>query len=422
MAVTLAMPDSAELQAWSNMFAGGYASDLWSGSPREFISSSTSQRNDPAYLRFYQALGARQSGEPVNLQIENLGPDGVVGTISFSGKSHRLKLRGGTVSGVSGILEYGQDAINFAAEGSAAEMRLWFWSSNFVKAPNYPDVICIRFKPDKSSSQRESNEQVFVEGGFTFRYPVGWTVAKEKSRLLVRADRWFGDSVLQILCFETHGSGQAVVAPLLEALVQLMTAANSKDQSPETAGKIKAVQAFGKSGSLIRFKQTKWSEQQQWTEARIRTFVVFHEDVAVVLWAEGGPDDVKQRDQVLLKIFSTFSGNKPPIASHTTRENNPPPVWKGPPPSREKVIEALTNYLSVHATTGRDLFLHIRDHPELLTGEAIETFDTLVRQAKLEQHPGAEQMIHRHEILLQAQNAVSGGYWEMVLANAKSGG
>jgi hypothetical protein len=239
MAVTLAMPDSAELQAWSNMFAGGYASDLWSGSPREFISSSTSQRNDPAYLRFYQALGARQSGEPVNLQIENLGPDGVVGTISFSGKSHRLKLRGGTVSGVSGILEYGQDAINFAAEGSAAEMRLWFWSSNFVKAPNYPDVICIRFKPDKSSSQRESNEQVFVEGGFTFRYPVGWTVAKEKSRLLVRADRWFGDSVLQILCFETHGSGQAVVALLLDAFVQLMTAANSKDQCQKRPEKSK---------------------------------------------------------------------------------------------------------------------------------------------------------------------------------------
>jgi hypothetical protein len=211
------------------------------------------------------------------------------------------------------------------------------------------------------------------------------------------------------------------VAQVLDALVQLMTA-NSNDQAPETAGKIKAAQAFGKSGSLVRFKQMKWNEQRQWTEARIRTFVVFHEDVAVVLWAEGGPDGVKERDHVLLKMFSTFSGHKPPIASYTTRENNPPPVWKAPPPSREKIIDALSNYLSMSATTGRDLFLHIGDHPELLTDEAIEMFETLVRQAKLERHAGLEEMIDRQELLLKAREAVSGGYWETVLAKARSGG
>jgi hypothetical protein len=67
----------------------------------------------------------------------------------------------------------------------------------------------------------------------------------------------------------------------------------------------------------VRFKQLKWTDQRQWTEAGIRTFVVFHEDVAVVLWAEGAPDGVKKRDQALLKIFSTFNGHKPPIASRT---------------------------------------------------------------------------------------------------------
>jgi hypothetical protein len=203
----------------------------------------------------------------------------------------------------------------------ARQVALWFWSSNLVEAPEYRDVIAIYFKPDKLTPQGAEIEQVFADGGFTFRYPKGWTVAKEKSRLRIRPDRWFGDPVLQIICFETHGSGQAVVAPVLDALVQLMTAANSKDQTPEMAGKIKAVQAFGKPGQLLSFKQIKWSEGQQWTEARIRTFVVFHEDVAVVLWAEGGPDGVKQRDHVLLKIFSMFSGHKPPIANHPTREN-----------------------------------------------------------------------------------------------------
>jgi hypothetical protein len=415
------MPESAELQAWSKMFAGVYTSHLMSGSPQEFIRFSTTLRNDPEFLHFYQALGARPSGEPVKLEIENLGPDGTLGALSFGGKSHRLKLYGGIAPRVSGVLEYGPGAINFAAEGSATELTLWFWSINFVKAPEYPDVISIHFKRDKSSSQSEQAEQVFVQGGFTFRYPIGWTVAKEKSCLRIRPDRWFGDSVLQIICFETHGSGQAVVVPVLDALVQLMTAANSKDQTPETAGKIKAVQAFGKPGQLVRFKQIKWSEQGQWTEARIRTFVVFHEDVAVVLWAEGGPDGVKQRDHVLLKIFSSFSGHKPPIASHPTRESNPPPVWTGPPPSRERIIDALKNYLTVSATTGRDLFLHIGDHPELLTAEAIEMFETLVRQAKLERHPALEEMIDRHEFLLKAHEAVNAGYWETVLADATSG-
>jgi hypothetical protein len=416
------MPDSAELQAWSKMFAGGYTSHLSSGSPQEFIRFSTTLRNDPGYLRFYQALGARRSGEPVKLEIKNLGPDGSLGAISFGGKSHRLKLRGGIAPRVSGLLEYGADAINFAAEGTATELTLWFWSKNFVEAPEYPDVISIHFKRDKSSSQAEQAEQVFAKGGFTFRYPIGWAVAKEESRLRIRPDRWFGDSVLQIICFETHGSGQAMVAPMLDALVQLMTAANSKDQTPEPVGKIKAVQAFGKPGSLVSFKQVKWSEQGQWTEARIRASVVFHEDVAVVLWAEGGPDGVKQRDHVLLKIFSTFSGHKPPIASHPTRESNPPPVWTGPPPSRERIIHALSTYLSVRATTGRDLFLHIGDHPELLTGEAIEMLETLVRQAKLERHPSLEQMIDRHELLLKAHEAVSGGYWETILADARREG
>jgi hypothetical protein len=415
------MPDSAELQAWSEMFAGVYTSTLWSGSPQEFVRFSTSLRNDPGYLRFYQALGARPSGERVNLKIENLRPDGTLGALSFGGKSHRLKLTGGIAPRVSGLLEYGQGAINFAAEGRAAELTLWFWSSNFVKAPEYPDILSIHFKRDESSSQSEQAEQVFVQNGFIFRYPIGWTVAKEKSRLRIRPDRWFGDSVLQIICFETHGSGQAGVAQVLDALVQLMTA-NSNDQAPETAGKIKAAQAFGKPGSLVRFKQMKWNEQRQWTEARIRTFVVFHEDVAVVLWAEGGPDGVKERDHVLLKMFSTFSGHKPPIASYTTRENNPPPVWKAPPPSREKIIDALSNYLSMSATTGRDLFLHVGDHPELLTDEAIEMFETLVRQAKLERHAGLEEMIDRQELLLKAREAVSGGYWETVLAKARSGG
>jgi hypothetical protein len=415
------MPDSAELQAWSETFGGVYNSHLWSGSPLEFVRGSTSLRNDPGYLRFYQALGARPPGERVNLKIENLGPDGALGALSFGGRSHRLKLTGGTAPRVSGLLEYGQGAINFAAEGSAAELTLWFWSSNFVKAPEYPDIISIHFKRDESSSQGEQAEQVFVQNGFTFRYPIGWTVAKEKSRLRIQPDRWFGDSVLQIICFETHGSGQAVVAQVLDALVQLMTA-NSNDQAPQTVGKIKAVQAFGKPGSLVRFKQIKWNDQRQRTEARIRTFVVFHEDVAVVLWAEGGPDGVKERDHVLVKIFSTFNGHKPPIVTHAQRESNPPPVWKGPPPSREKIIEALTNYLSVSAATGRDLFLHIADHPELLTDEAIEMFETLVRQAKLERHAGLEEMIDRHEMLLEARKAVSGGYWEMALAKARSGG
>lgn len=403
------------------MFAGTYSSHLMSGTPQEFIRFSTTLRNDPEFLRFYQALGARSPGERVKLEIKNLGPDGALGALSFGGKSHRLKLPGGIAPRVLGLLEYGQSAINFAAEGSATELTLWFWSNNFVEAPEYPDVISINFKRNTSSSQGEQAEQVFDQGGFTFRYPIGWTVTTEESRLRIRPDRWFGDSVIQIICFETHGSGQAVVAPVLEALVQLMTATNSKDQTPETAGKIKAVQAFGKPGSLVRFKQIKWSERRQWIEARIRTFVVFHEDVAIVLWAEGGPDGVKQRDHVLLKIFSTFSGHKPPIASHSTRESNPPPMWTGPPPSRERIIEALTNYLSVPTTTARDLFLHIGDHPELLTDEAVDVFETLVRQAKLERHPRLDEMIDRHEFLLTARKAASGGYWETVLAEARSG-
>lgn len=403
------------------MFAGVYTSGVWSGSPQEFIRFSTTLRNDPEFLRFYQALGARPPGERVKMEIKNLGPDSALGPLSFGDKSHRLKLRGGIAPRVLGLLEYGQGGINFAAEGRAEELTLWFWSTNFVKAPEYPDVISIRFKRDKSSSQSEQAEQVFVQGGFTFRYPIGWTVTKEKSRLRIRPDRWFGDSVLQIICLETHGSGQAAVAPVLDALVQLMTA-NSKDQAPKSVGKIKTAHAFGKAGSLISFEQMKLNEQGQCYETRIRTFVVAHEDVAVVLWAEGGPDGVKQRDHVLLKVFSTFSGNKPPIANHPTYENNPPAVWTGAPPSREKIIDALTSYLSASAPKGRDLFLHIGGHPEVLTREAIEMFETLVRQAKLERHPGLEEMIDRHEFLLKAHEAVKGGYWGTVLGKARNEG
>lgn len=418
------MPDSAELQAWSKMFAGVYTSDLWSGSPQESISSSTSLRNDPEFLRFYQALGARPSGERVKLEIENLGPDGALGALSFGGKSHRLKLRGGIAPRVSGLLEYGPGAINFAAEGSAAGLRLWFWSNNFVEAPEYPDVISINFKRDKSSSQGEQAEQVFVQGGFTFRYPIGWTIAKEKSRLRIRSDRWFGDSVLQIICCETHGSGQAVVAPVLDALVQLMTAANSKDQTPKSVGKIKTAHAFGKAGSLISFEQMKLNEQGQCYETRIRTLVVFHEDVAVVLWAEGPPEGAKKRDDVLLRIFSSFSGHRPPIANHPTHENKLSRLSEATAASRE-VLEAVANYASESASTGRDLFLHIGNHPELLTDKAMEIFETLVRQAKLERaenDPGLKQLINRRDILLKAHQAVTGGYWGTVLAKARSGG
>jgi hypothetical protein len=314
------MPDSAELQAWSKMFAGVYTSDVWSGSPQEFTRFSTSVRNDPKYLRFYQALGARPSEERVKLEIENLGPDGALGALSFGDKSHRLKLRGGIAPRVSGLLEYGPGAINFAAEGSAAKLTLWFWSRNFDEAPAYPDVISINFKRDKSSSQGEQAEQVFVQGGFTFRYPIGWTIRKEESRLAIRPDRWFGDSLLQIISFETHGSGQAVVAPVLDALAQLMRARNARDQPLKSIGKIKTAHAFGKAGSLITFEQVKLNEQGQWYETRIRTLVVFHEDVAVVLWTEGPPEGAKKRDEVLLRIFSSFSGHRPPIANHPTHE------------------------------------------------------------------------------------------------------
>jgi hypothetical protein len=117
------MADSAKLQAWSQMFAGAYTIDCRSGSPQEFIWGSPSVRNDPEFLRFYQALEACPSGE-VKLEIENLEPDGAVGALSFGGKSHRLKLRGGIAPRVSGLLEYGPGAINFAAEGSAASGAL----------------------------------------------------------------------------------------------------------------------------------------------------------------------------------------------------------------------------------------------------------------------------------------------------------
>jgi hypothetical protein len=83
--------------------------------------------------------------------------------------------------------------------------------------------------------------------------------------------------------------------------------------------------------------------------------------------------------------------------------------------------ESLQNEAKRAVPVMRDLFLHIADHPELLTDEAIEMFETLVRQAKLERHPGFEEMIDRHELLLEAHKAVSGGYWEMVLADARRG-
>ena len=388
------MPNSAELQGWIQMLAGAYTLDLWSGSPQEFIRFSTSLRNDPEFLRFYQAA----HGEPVKLEIKNLAPDGAVGALSFSGKSYRLKLRGGTLPGVSGLLEYESGAINFAAEGNAERLELWFWSSSFVEAPVYPDVISMVFKPDNPSPQRE---QVFAQKGFTFRYPIGWTIQKEKSRLGIQSDRWFGDSLLQILCFETHGSGQAVWEPVLKALVQLMTARNAEDETPKLIGKNKAAQAFGKPGSLLSFEQKKFTEQGQWYEARIRTFLVFHEDAAVVLWAEGRPDGVKKRDGVLLRIFSTFSGHKPAIANHPTRGNNPSPMREATDASREEIIEAVTNYVTASATTDRDLLLHICDHPELLTNEAIEIFETLVRRAKLERaanDPKLTDLINRRDI------------------------
>jgi hypothetical protein len=92
--------------------------------------------------------------------------------------------------------------------------------------------------------------------------------------------------------------------------------------------------------------------------------------------------------------------------------------------SRE-VLEAVANYASASASTGRDLFLHIGNHPELLTDKAMEIFETLVRQAKLERaenDPGLKQLINRRDILLKAHQAMSGGYWETVLAELRSGG
>ncbi len=200
--------------------------------------------------------------------------------------------------------------------------------------------------------------------------------------------------------------------PVLEALVQLMTA-HAEDETPKKIGKIKTAQAFGKPGQLLSFEQRKLTEQGQWYETRIRTFVVFHEDAAVVLWAEGPPDGVKKRDDVLLRIFSTFSGHRPAIANHPTRGNNPSPMREATAASREKIIEAVANYVSASATTWRDLFLHIGDHPELLTDEAIEIFETLVRQAKLEcaaNDPRLKQLINHRDILLKAHQAMSGGY------------
>jgi hypothetical protein len=411
------MPNSAELQGWIQIFAGAYTLDLWSGSPQEFIRFSTSLRNDPEFLRFYQALAAH--GEPVKLEIKNRAPDGAVGALSFSGKSYHLKLRGATLPRVSGLLEYESGAINFAVEGNVERLELWFWSSSFVEAPVYPDVISIVFKPDNPSPLRE---QVFAQKGFTFRYPIGWTIRKEKSRLGIQSDRWFGDSLLQIFCFETHGSGQAVVEPVLEALVHLMTA-HAEDETPKLIGKIRTAQAFGKPGQLLSFEQRKFTKQGQWYETRIRTFVVFHEDAAVVLWAEGPPDGVKKRDDLLLRIFSTFSGHRPVIANHPTRGNNSSPLREATAASREKINEAVTNYITASATTGRDLFLHIGDHPELLTDEAIEIFETLVRQAKLVRaanDPKLTNLINRRDILLKAHQAMHGGYLETVLAEARS--
>lgn len=299
-----AMPNSAEMQAWTQMFAGAYTSDLWSGSPLEFISFSTSLRNDPEFLRFFQS---RQG--PVKLKIDKLASDGTVGALSFGGRSHRLKLRAATLPRVSGIMEYESGVINFAAEGNAEKLELWFWSSNFAEAPDYPDVISGSFKPDEPNPQAE---QVFAEQGFTFRHPTGWTIHKEDSCLRIQADQWFGDDVLQIVCFATHGTGQAVVDPVLDAIIQLMTA-HPEDETPKQIGKIKTAEAFGKPGHLISFEQRKFAERDKWYPTRVRTLIVFHEDVAVVLWAEGPPDGVKSRDYVLLRIFSTFSGRRPHI-------------------------------------------------------------------------------------------------------------
>jgi hypothetical protein len=309
--------------------------------------------------------------------------------------------------------------INFAAEGNVERVVLWFWSSNFAEAPDYPDVISGDFKPDKPNPQPE---QVFAQQGFTFRYPTGWTIQKENSCLRIQSDRWFGDSLLQIVCFATHGSGQAVVAPVLEAMVQLMTA-HPEDETPKSMGKIKTAQAFGKPGQLISFEQRKFTERGQWYETRVRTFVVFHEHVAVVLWAEGPPDGVKKRDSVLLRIFSTFSGRRPAITDYPTRGSNPSPIRDAQAASREKIIETATNYVSASAATGRDLLLHIGDHPELLTDEAMEILETLIRQVKLERaanDPGLKQLINRRDMLLKAHQAMSGGYLETALAEARS--
>ncbi|MBI4278039.1 MAG: hypothetical protein HY660_06245 [Armatimonadetes bacterium] len=321
------MPDK-DAEAWIRALEGRYRFTGWGGSPTDSI-----LQNDPAFLRFHNTLKARNPEASLSLVLKPPDEKNLIGTMAIGdGTPYQIELRAPTDRGVSGLIDDGHGAMKFSVDGGRGRLRFTFWSAKTPDQPLYYDVIRCQFQREHRDAGTLDTEQVFLDrkSRFTFRYPEGWKVEKNRLGLRLMPDWDFGDQFIQIVTVEAGGSQHPDSPGILEQLEQLMVESQPGLGQPERVGEIGPAEAFGKIGVLINWDRVRTGENA----SPIRVFAVMHEGAAIALWATGTAThvakrdaDVKERDELLRKIFATFSGGRP---KPSVRRRQPAPAGSEP--------------------------------------------------------------------------------------------